>query len=73
MPLFEYICEKCNAQSEVLVLGSTRPKCPECGSVRLKKLASVFAAVAASPSAPLSAECAASGCQAADGGCPYQP
>lgn len=72
MPLFEYSCEKCNAQSEVLVLGSARPKCPECGSTRLKKLASAFAAVVASPE-PLSAECAASGCQAAGGGCPYQP
>ncbi len=75
MPLFEYICEKCNVQSEVLVLGSARPKCPECGSARLKKQASMFAAVAASRSAmePLPGECAASGCQAAGGACPYQP
>ena len=42
MPLFEYACKRCGHQFETLVRGSDRPKCPECGGGRLKKLLSTF-------------------------------
>lgn len=44
MPLYEYQCQKCSAQVELLVQGSQQPKCPSCGSERLSKLLSVVAA-----------------------------
>ncbi len=44
MPLYEYKCDKCHEQAELLVRGSETPKCPACGSVKLTKLLSVPAA-----------------------------
>jgi putative FmdB family regulatory protein len=46
MPLYEFHCEQCGKDSEVLVR-STRwegTPCPHCGSRRLEKRLSVFAA-----------------------------
>jgi putative FmdB family regulatory protein len=43
MPLFEYECKKCGHQFETLVMGSTKPTCPSCNSLRLEKLLSTFA------------------------------
>ena len=44
MPLYEYECDQCHQQAEVLVRGSEKPTCPKCGSVKLTKLLSVPAA-----------------------------
>jgi len=44
MPLYEYGCQKCGKQSELLVTNSTEPECPECGSTKLTKLLSIVAA-----------------------------
>lgn len=44
MPLYEYICQDCESQSELLVQGSSQVECPRCGSVNLTKLLSVVAA-----------------------------
>jgi len=43
MPLFEYACKKCGHQFETLVMGSTKPVCPECNSAKLEKMLSTFA------------------------------
>jgi len=52
MPMFEYICTKCNNKFEELVFGNTKVKCPGCGSDSVEKLVSTFCAtVAASGSA----------------------
>ena len=42
MPFYEYQCQVCSAQVEVLQKISDAPlkKCPECGRLRLKKLVS---------------------------------
>ena len=45
MPIYEFHCEKCNQDSEILVR-STQWKgtpCPHCGSTKLTKSLSVFA------------------------------
>lgn len=43
MPLYEYHCEDCNRDSELLVKNtSEKPECPECGSKHLVKLLSVI-------------------------------
>ncbi|HZV33329.1 MAG TPA: zinc ribbon domain-containing protein [Verrucomicrobiae bacterium] len=45
MPIYEFHCEKCQKDSEVLVRSSQweGTKCPHCGSTKLAKKFSVFA------------------------------
>ncbi|EEF57147.1 FmdB family zinc ribbon protein [Pedosphaera parvula] len=45
MPIYEFHCEKCSKDSEILVRSSNweGTKCPHCGSVKLSKKLSVFA------------------------------
>ena len=52
MPLFEYTCGKCRKTSEHLMRSSSTasvPDCPHCGSRRMKKELSVFAATGGEP------------------------
>jgi putative FmdB family regulatory protein len=44
MPLFEYRCQSCTQEFEVLVRASERPACPKCASTELEKLISAHAA-----------------------------
>jgi putative FmdB family regulatory protein len=37
MPLYNYTCEGCAAEFELLVRASDIPKCPSCGSERLQQ------------------------------------
>lgn len=37
MPLFEYVCQSCDHEFEALVLGSSEPSCPACGSQELER------------------------------------
>lgn len=52
MPLYEFHCNKCGQDSELLVRSSdwTGTKCPHCGSTRLEKKFSTFAASGAADS-----------------------
>ena len=45
MPIYEFHCEKCERDSEILVRSSRwqGTKCPHCGSAKLAKKLSVFA------------------------------
>jgi len=45
MPIYEFHCEKCECDSEVLVRSTDwkGTKCPKCGSARLSKKLSTFA------------------------------
>ena len=46
MPIYEFICQKCNARSSVLVRSigqSVEVECPGCGSSDLKRALSTFA------------------------------
>jgi putative FmdB family regulatory protein len=42
MPIFEYICEDCGKDSELLVRSDTVVACEHCGGKKLKKKLSVF-------------------------------
>lgn len=53
MPLYEYHCEKCDSEFELLMRAGERATCPSCGSVKLEKLISVPAASSGSPSSAL--------------------
>jgi putative FmdB family regulatory protein len=46
MPIYEFHCEKCERDSEILVRSSDwrGTKCPHCGSAKLDKKFSTFAA-----------------------------
>ncbi|MEW6129961.1 MAG: zinc ribbon domain-containing protein [Acidobacteriota bacterium] len=48
MPIFEYVCQECKHQFELLVRESTKLECPTCKSAKLEKQLSVFAAVGSS-------------------------
>ena len=55
MPIYEFHCEKCQRDSELLVRSTQweGTPCPHCGSTRLSKKLSVFASnVAGNESAP---------------------
>jgi putative FmdB family regulatory protein len=42
MPLYEYHCEACEKDVELLLQRhDTSPRCPECGSKEMKKLLSI--------------------------------
>ncbi len=56
MPLFEYVCGKCDASFELLVRGSEVPRCPECCSEDLRKQFSVPAAHSAGGSGGMGCE-----------------
>jgi putative FmdB family regulatory protein len=68
MPLYEFVCEKCEKDFELLVRSAHwegKAGCPHCGSKKLTKKFSVFASQAAGTSAaPPAAACARGG-----GGC----
>jgi putative FmdB family regulatory protein len=54
MPIYEFHCEKCSADSEILVRSADwkGTKCPHCGSEKISKKFSTFAAAGGGESAP---------------------
>lgn len=42
MPIFEYVCKKCNHRFESIVLGQKKPKCPQCASGKLERQVEAF-------------------------------
>jgi len=54
MPIYEFHCEKCGKDSELLVRTSDwkNSECPHCGSKKLSKKFSTFASTGAAGSAP---------------------
>ena len=44
MPIYDFRCAACGAESELLVRGETVPACPACGGASLERLPS-FGAV----------------------------
>jgi putative FmdB family regulatory protein len=41
MPIYEYRCQQCSNEFEVLVRSDTAPRCPDCDSEELEKLLSL--------------------------------
>jgi putative FmdB family regulatory protein len=54
MPLFDFQCENCQTESELLIRGDEQAKCPECDSPKMRKLLSAAAAHVNSSSLPMS-------------------
>lgn len=58
MPLFEYVCEECEREFELLVSHRETPACPKCGSIRMNRLMSAAAGRVASGSGlPIASSC----------------
>jgi putative FmdB family regulatory protein len=43
MPLFDFVCNACGKEFELLVMGGEIPACPHCKSSELEKKMSTFA------------------------------
>jgi putative FmdB family regulatory protein len=43
MPLYEYSCQECGEQAELLVKVSGEANCPKCGSAKMSRLLSIVA------------------------------
>ena len=73
MPIFEYRCQDCNTQFEVLhksTVNQEEVSCPECKSTNNKKLISTFSAsISSSSSAGDSCATGSCGLPAPTGGC----
>lgn len=62
MPIFEYKCDACGEDFDLLVSSSTKIECKKCGSSEVKKKLSVFGFQNKSaPSAPSCASACGSG------------
>ena len=58
MPLFEYQCENCSSNAELLVGRNEKPACPKCGSRKMEKLMSAAAGRVSSGGAlPMASAC----------------
>ena len=42
MPIYEYLCEKCGNEFELIVFKDDEPTCPVCGEKRPKRKMSTF-------------------------------
>lgn len=64
MPIYEYTCNACGKKFETLVMGSTKPECPECDSQDLSRLMSAcgFISKSSVPGAPPVKSSAGSSC-----------
>jgi putative FmdB family regulatory protein len=73
MPIYEYSCQQCGNEFEMLVRSSTVPKCPQCHSVDLEKALSVFATAASSAGTPAAAPspCGSCGHPGGPGACAF--
>jgi putative FmdB family regulatory protein len=74
MPLYEYLCKKCETTFELLVRSDTELACPECGGTELEKLLSAFSAPAGEATPCDDGSCPGTGASApgcAGGSCPF--
>ena len=71
MPIYEYNCDHCKADFELLVRGNQQPECPQCNQYDLTKKLSVASAPKSSDSLPMRSapescampRCCGGGCQ----------
>jgi putative FmdB family regulatory protein len=55
MPIFEYGCQNCGRDFELLVRSDTQIRCPDCGGEKVKKKLSLFSSIVAKPSGAMPA------------------
>ena len=63
MPLYEYRCRDCGAETELLVRSSAeKPVCPKCKGTKMEKKFSSFAAQSKAPCGEPSSACETHSC-----------
>lgn len=63
MPIYEYMCKKCDIKFEILIMGSDKPQCPDCKNIKVKRLMSACGFVSkGSGGETVSASAGASSC-----------
>jgi putative FmdB family regulatory protein len=70
MPIYEYTCDDCGSEFELLIRGEEKPACPSCGKGRVTRSLSVPAAhtgTTRDPSCPARNACGMPHC--GGGGC----
>ena len=72
MPIFEYQCEDCGAEFELLVRSDTQLVCPICESTHLEKQLSVFATEKSAGAAEPMMACGSCGHPDGPGACRLQ-
>lgn len=68
MPLFQFLCRSCGAESELLIRNGESPHCPACASTEIEKQLSRITPLNASP-APMEGCGAGACCQMTGGAC----
>jgi len=71
MPIYEFHCEQCERDSEILVRSTDwkSSKCPHCGSSKLHKNFSTFASANSGGAAPVAKKGRAGGGHSCGSGC----
>jgi len=69
VPIYEYVCMKCEAHFEELVRNGHDPSCPECDSAKVKRQLSVFTAHGSTPQPSFGGGAAGGGCCGGSCGC----
>jgi len=69
MPIYEYVCMRCEHNFEELVRHDETPPCPDCGSEKAKRQFSVFAAHGTSTQPSFGGPSTAGGCCGGSCGC----
>ncbi len=67
MPIYEFICQDCQAEVELLVRSQDKPECPKCQSKRLERQLSVISSPTTSGSQSQPESCGLPRC--CGGGC----
>ncbi|MGZ0172375.1 MAG: FmdB family zinc ribbon protein [Planctomycetales bacterium] len=58
VPIFEYQCEPCSSEFELLIRGDEKAECPSCGNGQIERLFSAPAApVVSNGSLPMAPSC----------------
>lgn len=74
MPIYEYHCQDCKSEFELLIRSTEQPDCPDCGNKQIeKKISLVASPVSESSSLPI-CPTTQSGCglpQCGGGGCHF--
>jgi len=69
VPLYEYVCSRCQRQFEELVFGNQQPHCPGCGAAEVERILSVVHAGTASKSSAAPSPCGTCGDPRGPGSC----
>ena len=69
MPIYEYVCMKCESHFEELVRNGEEPDCPDCSSANVRRQLSVFAMSGGTAEQPTFRSSGGGGCCGGSCGC----